>query len=166
MLHKYKQNNPQVEEDCFIAEGAHIIGDVNIGKECSIWYNAVIRGDANSITIGAFTNIQDNAVIHVSKKSAVQIGEGVTIGHSVIIHGSTIGENTLIGMGSTVLDGARIGKNCIIGANSLVTSNTIIPDGMLVVGAPARVLKPLDEAQIEQNKQSAKEYVHLAKEYI
>lgn len=166
MLHKYKDNTPQIDESCFVAEGAHIIGKVSIEKECSIWYNAVIRGDDNSIAIGAFTNIQDNTVIHVGKKSATHIGEGVTIGHNAIIHGATIGDYTLIGMGSTILDGAHIGKECLIGAGSLVTANTIIPDGMLVLGVPAKAVKSLDETQKKNIRKSAKDYVNLSKEYI
>ncbi|WP_070000826.1 gamma carbonic anhydrase family protein [Cellulosilyticum sp. I15G10I2] len=165
MIHPYKNELPEIDQSCFVAEGAHIIGKVRIGKACSIWYNAVLRGDVETITIGDYTNVQDNVVIHVSKQDSAYIGEGVTIGHSAIIHGATIGEYTLIGMGSTILDGARIGKNCIIGANSLVTAGTIIPDGMLVIGTPARVLKPLDEAQVQHIKQSAEDYVQLAKAY-
>ncbi|MDF2612984.1 MAG: hypothetical protein K0S71_770 [Clostridia bacterium] len=166
MLHKYKNHVPKIGERCFIAEGAHIIGEVKIGKESSIWFNAVIRGDDNSITIGDCTNIQDNAVIHTAKENATYIGQGVTIGHSAVIHGAKIGDYTLIGMGSTILDGAQIGKECIIGAGSLVTANMIIPDGMLVLGVPAKVIKPLDETQKENIKESAKAYVHLSKEYI
>lgn len=165
MIHRYKNERPQIDPSCFIAEGAHIVGQVTIGKECSIWYNAVLRGDVQKIVIGDYTNIQDNVVIHVGKENMTHIGEGVTVGHHAIIHGASIGDYTLIGMGSTVLDGARIGKNCMIGANSLVTAHTIIPDGMLAVGAPARVIKALSEAQIEQIKDSAKEYMALSKEY-
>lgn len=165
MIHKYKDNIPQMDESCFAAESAQIIGDVKIGKDCSIWYNAVIRGDVNKITIGEAVNVQDNAVIHVGKNNAVKIGKGVTIGHSAIIHGAEIGDYTLIGMGSTILDGARIGKNCMIGANSLVTGNMIIEDGTLAIGAPAKVIRSLDEAQKEKLKASAEDYVKLSKEY-
>ena len=165
MLHKYKGNLPKVDESCFVAEGAQIIGNVIIGKDCSIWYNAVIRGDDNTITIGEAANVQDNVVIHVGKDNEVLIGEGVTIGHNATIHGAVIGDYTLIGMGSTILDGAHIGKNCMIGANSLVTAHTIIEDGMLVLGVPAKAIRALDETQKEKLKKSAKDYVMLAKEY-
>ncbi len=166
MLYPYKGCNPNVDESCFVAEGARIIGKVHVGKDCSIWYNAVLRGDDETITVGDYTNIQDNVVIHVGKKNKTSIGKGVTIGHGAILHGAEIGDNTLIGMGSTILDGACIGNNCIIGANSLVTANTRIPDGMLVLGAPAKIIKPLDETQIQHIVQSAKEYILLSKEYL
>ncbi len=165
MLQGYKGHYPRIKERCFIAEGVQLIGQVELEEGCSVWYNAVLRGDVNSIKIGKGTNIQDGSILHVGEKTPLCIGQGVTIGHGVILHGCTIGDDTLIGMGSIILDGAVIGKGCIIGAGSLVTSGTLIPDGMMALGAPAKVIKPLTEAQKEGLVESARHYEELAKNY-
>ncbi|PHV70914.1 gamma carbonic anhydrase family protein [Sporanaerobium hydrogeniformans] len=165
MLHGYKGYFPQIKEGCFIAEGAQLIGKVWLEEGCSVWYNAVLRGDVHEIKIGKRTNIQDGCVLHVGEDKGLCIGEGVTIGHNVTLHGCTIGDYSLIGMGSIVLDGVRIGKNCLIGAGSLVTGGMVIPDGMLVLGAPAKVIKPLTEAQKEDLVESAKHYERLIADY-
>lgn len=145
----------------FIAQGAVICGDVTMGNNVSIWYNAVLRGDMAPITIGDNSNVQECSVLHVSENMPLVIGEGVTVGHGAILHSCQIGDNSLIGMGAIVLDGAKIGKNCIIGAGALVTGGTEIPDGSLVIGSPAKVRREMTEAEIEANRQNAKEYVHL-----
>ena len=149
----------------FIAPGAFVIGDVTHGENVGIWYNAVVRGDTNSIYIGNNTNVQDNATLHTDKDFKLHIGDGVTIGHNAVVHGCTVGDNTVIGMGSIILSGAVIGKNCIIGAGSLVTGKMNIPDGSLVMGSPAKIVRPLMKHEIESNRENAVHYVELMSEY-
>lgn len=149
----------------YIAPGAFVIGDVTLGENVGIWYNAVVRGDTNSIYIGNNTNVQDNATLHTDKDFKLHIGDGVTIGHNAVVHGCTVGDNTVIGMGSIILSGAVIGKNCIIGAGSLVTGKMNIPDGALVMGSPAKIARPLMKHEIESNRENAVHYVELMSEY-
>jgi carbonic anhydrase/acetyltransferase-like protein (isoleucine patch superfamily) len=146
-------------ERCWIAPGAQVIGDITIGEDVGIWFNAVLRGDNDPITIGAGTNIQDGVMIHTDIGFPTRIGEGCTIGHHAIIHGCTIGDNSLIGMGATVLNGAVIGNNCLVGANALVSEGKIFPDNSLIVGAPARVIRTLDETVVARLRLSAENYV-------
>lgn len=143
----------------WVAPDAQVIGKVEIGEDVGIWFGAVLRGDNEPITLGAGTNIQEGTVIHTDPGKPVTIGQGCTIGHSAIIHGCTIGDNSLIGMGATVLNGAVIGNNCLVGANALVTEAKVFPDNSLIVGAPARAIRTLDEAAIEGLKKSAESYV-------
>ena len=143
----------------YIADGAKIIGDVEIGENSSVWYNAVIRGDSNVIRIGKNTNVQDNAVLHTSHNHALKIGDNVTIGHGAIVHGCTIGNNVLIGMGAIVLDGAVIEDNCIIGAGALVTQKKRMPEGSLVLGNPAKVVREITEEEKVAILENANEYV-------
>ena len=145
-------------EKAFVAPGASVVGDVELGRFASVWYGAVIRGDEGHIRVGACSNVQDNCVLH----GKVGIGEGATIGHGAIVHGCEIGDNSLVGMGAIVLDGARIGKDCIIGAGALVTQGKEIPDGMLAFGSPAKVIRALTPDEIEANRQNARHYVELA----
>lgn len=149
----------------WIAPNAQVIGRVEIGADVGIWFGAVLRGDNEPITIGAGTNIQENTVIHTDPGKPVMIGEGCTIGHGAIIHGCAIGDNSLVGMGATVLNGAVIGRNCLVGANALVTEGKVFPDNSLVVGAPARVVRTLDEAAIAGLKASAESYVRNWKRF-
>lgn len=143
----------------WVAPDAHVIGDVTIGDEVGIWFGAVLRGDNEPIVVGARTNVQEGAVVHVDRGFPVSIGEGCTIGHRAIVHGCTIGDNSLIGMGATILNGAVIGNNCLVGANALVTEGKVFPDNALIVGAPARVLRTLDDAAIAGLRASAESYV-------
>jgi len=143
----------------WIAPDASVIGKVEIGEDVGIWFGAVLRGDNEPIVIGKSTNIQEGAMVHTDPAFPVTIGEGCTIGHHAIIHGCTIGDNSLIGMGATVLNGAKIGSNCLVGANALVTEGKEFPDGSLIVGAPARAIRTLDEAAIEGLRRSARNYV-------
>lgn len=143
----------------WVAPDANIIGQVEIGADVGIWFGATLRGDNEPIRLGAGTNIQENAVIHVDPGFPVTIGEGCTIGHGAIIHGCTIGDNSLIGMGATVLNGARIGRNCLVGANALVTEGKEFPDNSLIVGSPAKAIRVLDDAAVEGLKRSASQYV-------
>lgn len=145
------------------AEGAIIKGNVTIGEDTGVWYNATIRGDSNQIVIGSRTNVQDNAVVHVSTGYSVNIGDNVTIGHGAIVHGCSIGNNTLIGMGAIILNGAVIGDHCMIGAGALVTQNMQIPDGSLAFGNPAKIIRNLTKDEMEENTNNAFRYVKAAK---
>ena len=155
-----------IDKTVFIADGAKVIGDVEMGEGCGVWFNAVIRGDSNEIKIGKNSNVQDNAVIHTSKSCGVQIGDNVTIGHGAIVHGCTIGNNVMIGMGAIVLDGAVIVDNSIIGAGALVTQGKEIPAGSLVFGNPAKVVRELTEQEIASITDNASAYVDTAALYL
>jgi carbonic anhydrase/acetyltransferase-like protein (isoleucine patch superfamily) len=150
----------------FIAPTATVIGDVLLGDEVNIWFGAVLRGDSDKITVGARSNIQDNAVIHCDPNEPAIIGEECIIGHCAIVHGATLANNVLVGMNATVLNNAEIGEFSIIGANALVTAGTLIPPYSLVLGSPAKVVKTLNEDQIKGIKTNAEVYVAKAKEYI
>lgn len=149
----------------WIAPTAVLLGDVVVGPEVGIWFGVVARGDIETITIGARSNVQENCVLHTDKGFPLIIGENVTIGHSAIVHGCTIGDNSLIGMGATVLNGAVIGKNCLIGANALVTEGKVIPDNSLVMGAPAKVVREIDAAGEAGLTASADRYVKNARRF-
>ncbi|WP_377297863.1 gamma carbonic anhydrase family protein [Rhizobium sp. SGZ-381] len=142
----------------WVAPGAHVMGKVAIGEDVGIWFGAVLRGDNEWITLGAGTNVQENTVIHTDWGFPATIGQGCTIGHGAIIHGCTIGDNSLVGMGATILNGARIGKNCLVGANALVTEGKEFPDNSLIVGAPAKAIRTLDDEAVAKLKLSAQNY--------
>ena len=154
-------SKPNFDKSVLVCPGAAIVGDVTLGKGVSVWYNAVIRADKGPIVVGENTNVQDCAVLH----NETTVGRGCTIGHGAIVHGCTVGDNTLIGMGAVVLDGARIGNDCIVGAGALVTGKMDAPAGSMILGTPAKVVRPLTEAEIEGNRASARGYCHLAEEY-
>jgi carbonic anhydrase/acetyltransferase-like protein (isoleucine patch superfamily) len=157
---------PEISSDIgWIAPTAVLVGRCSLGPEVGIWFGVVARGDIEPIRIGARSNVQENCVLHTDKGFPLTIGENCTIGHSAIIHGCTIGDNTLIGMGATVLNGAKIGKNCLIGANALITEGKEIPDNSLVVGAPGKVIRTLDDAAIAELSASAERYVKNAKRF-
>lgn len=156
----------QQGEDVFIADTARVFGKVKLGNQCSIWFGAVLRGDADNIELGERTNVQENAVIHVDPGFPVSIGSNCIIGHGAIVHGATIANNVLIGMHATVLNGANIGEFCIVGANALVTEGAKIPAYSIVMGSPAKVVKQLTDEQIEKVKRNAAVYVELAKQYL
>ena len=138
---------PQISEDCYIAENATIVGDVKIGSQCSVWFNAVVRGDVNSITIGNKVNIQDGAVIHCTyQKHPTVIGNNVSIGHNAIVHGCTIHDNVLIGMGAIVMDNCIVESNAIVAAGSVITQNTVVPSGTIYAGVPARKVKDINQS--------------------
>ena len=151
----------ETDENVLICEGARVAGDVTLGKGVSVWYNAVLRGDEGAITVGEETNIQDGAVLH----EETVVGKGCTIGHNAIVHGCTVGDNTLVGMGAIILNGAKVGSNCIVGAGALVTGKMDAPDGVMLLGSPAKVVRPLTEAEIESNRASARGYLHAAEQY-
>lgn len=138
---------PQISEDCYIAENATIVGDVKIGNQCSVWFNSVIRGDVNSITIGNKVNIQDGAVIHCTyQKHSTIIGNNVSIGHNAIVHGCTIHDNVLIGMGAIVMDNCVVESNAIVAAGSVITQNTVVPSGTIYAGVPAKKVKDINQS--------------------
>ena len=156
---------PVIPDSAFIAASADVIGQVTLGEESSIWYQATLRGDINKITIGPRSNVQDNAVIHLADDYGCHVGELVTVGHSAILHACTVKDEVLIGMGSCVLDGAVIGERSIIGANALVTGGTIIPPGSLVLGSPAKVVKTLDLKAQRDIKSWAEKYVRNSRKF-
>ncbi|MDH3975877.1 MAG: gamma carbonic anhydrase family protein [Deltaproteobacteria bacterium] len=166
MIRKYKDILPQIHESVFVEESAQIIGDVVLGKESSVWFNATIRGDVNYIRIGNRTNVQDNCVLHVTKGThPLVIGNDVTIGHNVTLHGCTIKDRCLLGMGSIVLDGARVGEDSIVGAGALVTEGMNVEPGTLVVGVPARPARELTDEEVKRIKKSAMNYIDYMKDY-
>lgn len=165
-IESYEDFSPEVHSSAFIAASADVIGRVVVGEEASVWYNATLRGDINRIEIGARSNVQDNAVIHLSDSFGTLIGEDVTIGHGAIVHAATVKNEVLVGMGSCVLDGAVIGERSIIGANSLVTSGTVIPPGSLVIGSPAKVVRALDLSEQAKVKLWAEKYVVQSRKYL
>ena len=143
----------------WIAPDAHVIGRVRLGSDVSVWFGSVLRGDNELIDLGERTNVQEGCMFHTDMGFPMTIGAGCTIGHHAILHGCTVAENSLIGMGATVLNGARIGRNCIVGANALVTEGKEFADNSLIVGAPAKAIRTLDDAAAERLRQAALHYV-------
>ncbi len=164
-IESYEGTVPFIHESAFVAASADVIGNVTIGDEASVWYNATLRGDINEIVIGPQSNVQDNACIHLSDDYGTYLGELVTIGHSAIVHAATVKDEVLIGMGACILDGAVIGERSIIGAQALVTGGMEIPPGSLVLGSPARVVKTLDLQDQSEIKQWAEKYVRQSRKY-
>ncbi len=165
-LIRYKGKAPQVGERVFLAEGACLVGDVSIGDDSSVFYNAVLRGDLAEIKIGKRTNVQDNVCIHVSTGVGVSIGDEVTIGHGAVLHGCTIEDNVLVGMGAIIMDGALVMKNCIIGAGALVTAGKNFPEGSLVMGAPAQIIRTLTADEIKNVKTGVEHYLDAKDELL
>ncbi len=160
------QYHPElIDESVFIAPGAVVLGDVRLGAQCSVWYNAVLRGDTDTISIGPRTNVQDGAVIHVDPGAPCPIGSGVTIGHGAVVHGALVEDDVLIGIGAIVLSGARISHDCIIGAGSLVTGHSIIPSRSMVLGVPGRVVRQLTDEEVQSIRVAAEHYVQRCAEY-
>jgi len=159
MLYALGDKQPVLSQRHFIAPDSVLIGDVTVGENVSIWFNAVIRADNASIEIGEGSNVQECSVLHVDEGVPLSIGKRVTVGHKVMLHGCTIGDGSLIGMNAVVLNNAVIGKNCLIGANALVTEGMVIPDGSMVLGSPAKVIKPLSEAALASLPVSAQNYI-------
>ena len=153
-------NTPKLGHNCFVAENATIVGEVEMGNDCSVWFNAVIRGDVNYIRIGNKVNIQDGAVIHCTyKKAGTTIGNNVSIGHNALVHGCTLKDNVLVGMGAIVMDNAVVEKNCIIAAGAVVLENTHVESGSIYAGMPAKLVKKLSEEQIKGLDKLADNYV-------
>lgn len=156
---------PRVDGSAWVADSAQVIGDVSVAADASVWFGAIVRGDTDTITIGRGTNVQDGSVLHADDGVPLTIGENVTIGHKVMLHGCTIGDESLVGIGAVVLNGAKIGRHCLVGAGSLVTEGKEFPDGSMILGSPAKVVRPLTPAQIEGLRQSARHYVANARRF-
>lgn len=153
------------EASCWVAPDASVVGRVKIGRNVGIWFGAAIRGDGEPITIGDDTNVQEHTIMHTDPGFALTIGKGCTIGHRALLHGCTIGDNSLIGMGAIVLNGAKIGNNCLVGAGALVTEGKEFPDGSLIVGSPAKVIRTLDDAAVQRIRISGAHYVENQKRF-
>ncbi len=156
---------PRIAPSAWVAPNASVIGDVTLGERVSIWFGAVLRGDIDRISIGAGSNIQDGSVCHADPGRPLLVGEHVTVGHMVMLHGCTIGDHCLIGIGAVVMNGAVIGKNSVVGAGSLVTEGKEFPDGSLIMGSPAKVVRQLDAAALEKLQQNAANYVKNGQRY-
>jgi carbonic anhydrase/acetyltransferase-like protein (isoleucine patch superfamily) len=165
MIKQFRGVTPQIHPSAFVADSAQIIGDVQIGAESSVWFNAVLRGDINSIRIGARTNIQDGAVLHVTLETSVVLEDEITVGHSAVVHGCYIERGALIGIGAIILDGARIGAQSLIAAGALVTPNTIVPPRALVMGSPAKVKRELNDEELRMLETRWRGYVEQTKNY-
>lgn len=152
----------QLAASVFIAPGAVVVGDVTLEEEVSVWFNAVLRGDTAPLRVGAGSNVQDGAVMHADPGYPAIVAPGCTIGHNAIVHGARVGRNTLIGMGAILLNGASVGADCIVGAGALLTQGARFPAGSLILGSPARLVRELDAAEIEANRESARAYVAKA----
>ncbi len=149
----------------WVAPGAHVIGQVRLGEDVGVWFGAVLRGDNAAIEVGARSNVQENAVLHVDPGTPLHVGEGVTIGHGAIVHGCTIGDNVLVGMGAVVMNRAVVGQDSLVAAGAVVTEGRMFPPGSLIVGSPARVVRALTEAEIEGLRRSAGHYVENWKRF-
>jgi carbonic anhydrase/acetyltransferase-like protein (isoleucine patch superfamily) len=164
-LYALDERTPQVAETAWVAESAQVIGGVALGPDSSVWPGVVIRGDSGPISVGEGSNIQDNSVLHADEGVPLTIGKHVTVGHQVMLHGCTVGDESLIGIGAIVLNHAKIGRNCLVGAGALVTEGKEFPDGSMIVGSPARVVRQLTPEQIEGLRRSARHYMDNARRY-
>ncbi len=165
MLLQLDDRRVQAQGDHFVADGAVVLGSVLLKDDASVWFNAVLRGDNELITVGAHSNVQDGAVLHTDPGFPLTIGDYVTVGHKAVVHGCEIGDNSLIGINAVVLNGARIGRNCLIGANALITEGKQIPDNSMVLGAPGKVIRELNEREIEGLRRSAEGYAKNARRF-
>jgi len=167
MIRTFQGIKPTVPKSCFIEETSVVIGDVVMGEECSVWFNAVIRGDVNYIRIGNRTNVQDLCMLHVTHDThPLLIGSEVTIGHHVVLHGCTIQDRVLVGMGAIIMDGAVIGEDSVVGAGALVVEGTIVPPKSLILGSPAKVKRSVTAKELAWVKDSAENYVQYASQYL
>ena len=156
---------PSMADTAWVADSAQVIGNVVLGDQASIWFGCVVRGDMECITIGAGSNIQDTSVLHADTGQPLVIGERVTVGHQAVLHGCTVGDGSLIGIGAIVLNGAKIGKNCLVGAGALVTEGKEFPDGSMIIGAPARLVRQLTPEQMDSLCLSAQHYIDNAQRF-
>lgn len=156
---------PRLAPSAWVADNAQVIGNVLLGEGSSVWFGVTARGDTETLTVGAGSNIQDGSVLHADVGFPLTIGAQVTVGHQAMLHGCTIGDESLIGIGAVVLNGAKIGRNCLVGAGSLVTEGKEFPDGSMIIGSPAKVVRQLTPEQIEGLRQSAKHYTANAERF-
>ncbi len=154
-----------VAEDVYLAAGVRIVGDVTVGEQSSVWFNAVLRGDCESIRVGRRTNVQDNCVLHADPGFPCMLGDGVTVGHGAVVHGAVVGDNVVVGMHAVVMNGAQIGADSIIAVGAVVTEGTVVPPGSLVMGLPGKVKRQLTAEEVERNRASATHYVENAKQF-
>jgi gamma-carbonic anhydrase len=167
VIRTFQGIKPTIPDSCFIEDTAVVIGDVVMGEDCSVWFNAVIRGDVNHIRIGNRTNVQDLCMLHVTHDThPLIIGNEVTIGHSVVLHGCTIKDRVLVGMGAIVMDGAVIGEDSVVGAGALVVEGTVVPPKSVILGSPGRVRRGVSDAELAWIKESAANYVKYARQYM
>ena len=164
-IERFLGQQPVVHPSAFIAPGAVVIGDVTLGEECSVWYQAVLRGDINRIVVGAHSNVQDGAVIHLERDRGTVLGEWVTVGHKAVVHACKVDNEVLVGIGSIILDGAEIGARSIIGAGAVVTGGKVIPPGSLVLGTPGKVVRHLSLEEQAAIRGWAERYVTLSRVY-
>ena len=164
-IYQLDDQTPQIADSAWVADNAEVMGDVRLGENVSIWFNTTLRGDNDPITIGDGSNIQDGSVLHTDEGVPLTIGRNVTVGHMVMLHGCSIGDESLIGIGAIVLNGAKIGRNCLVGAGALVTEGKEFPDGSMILGSPAKVVRQLTPEQIEGLRYSAQHYIDNAKRY-
>jgi len=165
MIHNFEHNTPTLHKNSWVASNAVLIGKVFLKKDANVWFNVVLRGDLEPITIGEGSNVQDGSVFHTDPDCPLTLGKGVTVGHMAMLHGCEVEDDTLIGIGSTILNKTKIGKNCIIGANTLIPENKIIPDRSLVLGSPGKVIRQVTDKEIEEIKKNALHYVANYKKY-
>jgi carbonic anhydrase/acetyltransferase-like protein (isoleucine patch superfamily) len=165
-LDVFVRRTPMLGRRVYVAQGAVVLGDVTLGDQASVWYHAVLRGDINRIVVGHHTNIQDNSVLHLADEFPCVLGNYVTVGHNAIVHACTVEDEVLVGMGATILDGAVIGRQSLIGARALVTQGVRVPPGSLVLGAPAKVVRPLTREERHRLKKHAEKYVRVAAYYL
>jgi len=156
---------PRIADTAWVADNAQVMGHVVLDEDSSVWFGVTLRGDTETITVGRGSNVQDGSVLHADVGFPLVLGENVTVGHMVMLHGCTIGEGSLIGIGAVVLNGAKIGKGCLVGAGALVTEGKEFPDGSMILGSPARVVRTLTPEQIEGLRQSAQHYIDNARRY-
>ena len=164
-VYQLEDRMPQIDPSAWVAGSAQVMGGVTLEAHASVWFGATVRGDTEHIHIGEGANIQDNSVLHADYGSPLTVGKHVTVGHMVVLHGCTIGDESLIGIGAVVLNGAKIGKNCLVGAGSLVTEGKEFPDGSMIIGTPAKVVRQLTPEQIQGLRESAKRYIENGQRY-
>lgn len=162
-VYQLGDRRPEIHPSAWVADSAQVIGNIHLAENASVWYGAVLRGDNDRISVGRNSNVQDGSVLHIDIGTPLTIGDDVTVGHQVVLHGCSIGDSTLVGIQSVILNGARIGRNSIVGAGSLVTEGKAFPDGVLIVGSPAKVVRELTPEQIARVQMSARHYVAQAR---
>ena len=164
-LYQLDAHCPEVANSAWVADNAQVMGAVKVAADASVWFGVTVRGDTETITIGEGSNIQDGSVMHADHGKPLTVGKHVTVGHMVMLHGCTIGDESLIGIGAVVLNGAKIGKNCLVGAGSLVTEGKEFPDGSMIMGSPAKVVRALTPEQIQGLRLSAQHYIENARRF-